>query len=122
MVSSYFLHPRYDKKVNSFDVAILKTTTPFPINSFAKLPIVNLPLPMGVRVETVGWGKTETGMLAERLMKVNIPVVSAMKCKMIWQQYYSETSLCAGRTNKDSCAGDSGQIFNLSHFCATVLL
>lgn len=50
----------------------------------------------------------ENGTLAQNLLKVQIPIVSGLRCKIAWRQYYTETSLCAGRVNKDSCAGDSG--------------
>lgn len=34
--------------------------------------------------------------------------MSQLRCRIAWRQYFTETSLCAGRVNRDSCAGDSG--------------
>lgn len=42
------------------------------------------------------------------MLKVEIPIVSTLRCKIAWRQYYTESSLCAGRVNRDSCSGDSG--------------
>lgn len=106
---AFFLHPKYNKKMMMYDVAVLNAAQPFPINQFASLPPSGLPLTIATRVETVGWGYTETGQLSDELLKVKIPIVSETKCRKAWGKYYTETSLCAGRLNKDSCSGDSGK-------------
>lgn len=95
----------------AYDVAVVETDRMLPIKDFATLPSPNYNLITSARVEAVGWGNTEEGMLSKELRKVQIPIISTQKCSRAWGPYYSNTSLCAGRLNKDSCSGDSGNCF-----------
>ncbi|XP_047512094.1 serine protease easter-like [Pieris napi] len=65
-----------------------------------------------------GWGVTETGIEATKLMKVDFPVKSNSDCKMYYRnminQRFNETmknQFCGGEFGKDSCNGDSGGPF-----------
>ncbi|XP_063709676.1 trypsin 3A1-like [Culicoides brevitarsis] len=107
-IERYHIHPKYDRILIRYDVAVLRTTTAMPIPRFAILPSVNASYLTGTKVTVMGWGNTENGTLALNLLQVQIPIVSGFRCKLAWWQYYTETSLCAGRVNKDSCTGDSG--------------
>lgn len=100
----------------SYDVAVVKTAQPLPIKEFVALPPAGYNLVTSSKVDAVGWGNTEEGMLSKELRTVRIPVISAAKCKRAWGQYYSDVVLCAGRISKDSCSGDSGKLFFLSIF------
>lgn len=105
----FHLHPQFDRDSLSYDVAIVETAQPLPIKEFATLPPPGYNLITSTKVDAVGWGNTEEGMLSKELRTVRIPVISAAKCRRAWGQYYTDTSLCAGRLNKDSCSGDSGE-------------
>lgn len=35
-------------------------------------------------------------------------MLSETRCQNAWRYFYSETVMCAGRLNRDSCSGDSG--------------
>uniref|UniRef100_A0A336KBA9 CSON010536 protein n=1 Tax=Culicoides sonorensis TaxID=179676 RepID=A0A336KBA9_CULSO len=107
-IDNYLLHPNYDMVLIQYDIAMVRTTKSIPIQQFAVLPVVDATYLTGTRVTVMGWGKTEFGTFSSNLLKVEIPIVSALRCKIAWRQYYTDTSLCAGRVNRDSCSGDSG--------------
>ncbi|CAF4799253.1 unnamed protein product [Pieris macdunnoughi] len=73
-----------------------------------------------------GWGVTETGTQATKLMKVDFPVKSNSDCKMYFRnllnQRFNESmktmknQFCGGEFGKDSCSGDSGGPFMIKDF------
>ena len=58
-----------------------------------------------------GYGTLSSGgSLADRLMQVDVPIVSQSQCKQGYGSSIHESMICAGfrQGGKDSCQGDSG--------------
>ncbi|MES3038029.1 MAG: serine protease, partial [Bdellovibrionota bacterium] len=63
------------------------------------------------RVTVAGWGTLkEGGGVSPKLMKVDVPLVSAVNCKKSYPNQIDDTMICAGfeAGGQDSCQGDSG--------------
>ena len=56
-----------------------------------------------------GFGTTrEGGSSSDKLMEVEVPVVSNAQCSNSYPGYITFNHICAGKEGKDSCQGDSG--------------
>ncbi|XP_050712126.1 tryptase-2-like isoform X3 [Eriocheir sinensis] len=73
---------------------------------------------VGHELTVIGWGHTQFGhrVLSRILQKVNVPVVDQLECQFKYPDYLGRDTpkgilkdqLCAGKTGRDSCKGDSG--------------
>lgn len=107
------LHPDYSGK--DFDVALVFLSEPFTLS--ATIATVTLMNP--VEIDTLvgdmstvfGWGyTTEEGNPSDKLLKVDVPIVSMEVCRESYPDDLTARMLCAGfdEGGKDSCQGDSG--------------
>ena len=117
-ISNIAVHPGYNQRSNSYDMAVLTTSSDMTFDQRYVRPVC---LPNG-NLDTdsfvgqmgfiSGWGQLdENGPGASTLQKANVPVQSQSTC----QQSYGRSSItndmmCAGYTSGgvDSCQGDSG--------------
>lgn len=112
-----FLHPNWDSEGEGFEYDVALLVLEHPVVGIE--PVV-LPSPgsdvferPGTQATVAGWGNMSpyTGVsdFPYRLREVRVPVVSPRECRYAYDLDYDEESmLCAGRTMRDSCAGDSG--------------
>ncbi|EZA47437.1 hypothetical protein DMN91_005410 [Ooceraea biroi] len=115
------IHPRYDPKTITNDIAILKTTRDVPFSP--TLHPVCLPVDEYNRYRNldnsfpfvIGWGSIYfRGPASSQLLQTQMPVRTEQDCKQAFRNFKStiidNRVLCAGYTQggKDSCQGDSG--------------
>nr|WBW70046.1 venom protein [Lampona murina] len=119
-VSKFVIHEKYDPKDYINDIALLKTARPIDIagsNGYVNgicLPETNN-YPVGNAV-VAGWGHVfENGEGSDTLLHVMVPIVDRETCNYVYdddphdgQDQITETMICAGRANRDSCQNDSG--------------
>ncbi|XP_049788663.1 hypodermin-B-like [Schistocerca nitens] len=117
-ISSHEGYDASDSWVN--DIAVLKVSPAFPIDSVTVAPI-QLPekdeeVPDNANVTTIGWGKHwYFGQIQDGLRKVDIHIWQQWLCESVWQDInynVHPTQICAIRfkNNKhyDACTGDEG--------------
>jgi trypsin len=115
-VSRILMHPSYGKPVSyAHDAALLELSaavtgiTPIAVDSDSS---ASNPLEVaGYNLTTAGWGTTSEGgsCCPDRMMEVDVPVVSDASCKTSYGTSFDATTMvCAGTGGKDSCQGDSG--------------
>merc|ERR1712176_575444 len=120
VLSKFTKHPSYNSKTMANDIAVLKFSKSFNLNSYVKA--INMPrshssgwLNAGSRVRVCGWGNTSTGIIANypsELNCVNVNIISNSDCNK--RNSYNGAILdgmyCAGVSGggKDACQGDSG--------------
>ncbi|TGZ39007.1 venom protease [Temnothorax longispinosus] len=115
------VHPGYNPRTYTNDVAVLKTTqeVPFtatlhpiclPVNDFMRNRRLERTYPF-----VVGWGSVYFhGPASSRLLQTQVPVRTQEECKSAFQNFpttvIDDRVLCAGyaRGGKDACQGDSG--------------
>ncbi|XP_056634742.1 phenoloxidase-activating factor 3-like isoform X1 [Diorhabda sublineata] len=113
LIEKIIVHPEYNTKTFSNDIALIKLKGPITFNNENIQPIC-LPIetPLSLRSGIVsGWGVTEDGYKTEVLMKVRIPILPLSHCNRLFQKSasLSNNQICAGgRKGRDSCGGDSG--------------
>lgn len=96
------------------DIAMLKLRRPAQINrnvNLACLPGSSGEAQVGKTCWVTGYGTLSSGgSLADRLMQVDVPIVSQSQCKQGYGSSIHESMVCAGfrQGGKDSCQGDSG--------------
>jgi len=115
------VHPQYNPRTYTNDVAILKTTQEVPFTSMVH-PIC-LPVDDFMRTRNVektypfiaGWGSVYFhGPASTRLLQTQIPVRTQAECQNAFRNFpttvIDNRVLCAGfaRGGKDACQGDSG--------------
>ncbi|XP_011647067.1 venom serine protease Bi-VSP-like [Pogonomyrmex barbatus] len=115
------VHPEYNPKSYTNDVAVLKTTQEIPF-TYLRHPIC-LPVDDFNRNKNVentypfvaGWGSVYFhGPTSTRLLQTQIPVTTQQECKNAFRNFRTTVIdnrvLCAGFANggKDACQGDSG--------------
>ncbi|XP_066975334.1 phenoloxidase-activating enzyme-like [Macrobrachium rosenbergii] len=106
-----FLHPKYQMP---YDIALYKLKTPLTF-SHRVAPICLAPRGwktntfQGVPVFLAGWGKTETGTLADKLRFYNTVGYNFTLCRALYGSWMGDTQMCTdGSARKHSCSGDSG--------------
>ncbi|KAG6447779.1 hypothetical protein O3G_MSEX005183 [Manduca sexta] len=114
-IAEVFTHPEFDTPRFNKDVAVLRTH--YPINFTNTIqPIELAPLGRRMRARTyfnaTGWGATEEGgTITQRLMEVEIPVVSNTQCRMSYPRLLTRNMFCGGNYymgGQGTCQGDSG--------------
>jgi secreted trypsin-like serine protease len=124
-IASLKIHENY--RPNSFDIAILRTKEPMPIDAGVRgrgavgsirLPSAGQDYLPGEMLTVAGWGITgyisQTQFLVRPVpSKAQVPAVSIADCKKLMAPPYMEeplTKICAGYIDgsKDACRGDSG--------------
>jgi len=121
-VSKIVLHEDYDSWTTQNDICLLKlehdATLGDKVNTIA-LPEANEEYDEGTMCTVSGWGTTtEGGKIAEKLRKVEVPVISDKHCQHSYnQEEILDSMICAGYKHggKDSCQGDSGGPFMCGH-------
>ncbi|XP_050712127.1 phenoloxidase-activating factor 3-like isoform X4 [Eriocheir sinensis] len=114
-------HPEYDLLLKYYDIALLKLSTKANLTERvlpACLPTDPSQDLVGHELTVIGWGHTQFGhrVLSRILQKVNVPVVDQLECQFKYPDYLGRDTpkgilkdqLCAGKTGRDSCKGDSG--------------
>ncbi|XP_059474166.1 transmembrane protease serine 13-like [Neocloeon triangulifer] len=120
-VSRVIPHTRYDTVSNRNDIALLRLSsaaefsqTIVPICIWYKSS--NEALVVNKNASLAGWGLIEGYEDADKLQKLDVPILARERCKKIenQQSYYStkltSSTLCAGYINegRSPCNGDSG--------------
>ncbi|KAG5880886.1 hypothetical protein JTB14_001462 [Gonioctena quinquepunctata] len=117
-VDKIIVHQKYNSQTFSFDIAIVKLSTPAKVTDYVRpVCLWNEPSDLGVVVgkagTVVGWGYDETGKVTEQLTKAQMPIVTQETCIYSFPDFYSrftsDHTFCAGFNNGTSvCNGDSG--------------
>ncbi|XP_053600595.1 trypsin-2-like isoform X2 [Plodia interpunctella] len=115
-IASVTPHPEYDNPPFDKDVAVMKTVLPMTFDETMQpiaLPEREEPVDEGMTLIASGWGRMMQGAptIPERLMEVEIPVVSYFRCMLVYYSVLTRNMLCAGNFffgGKGTCQGDSG--------------
>jgi len=113
-VSQIIKHESYDKITSNNDIALLKLAEEVDLNTYTPVCLPNTAdngKYDGKNAWVYGWGTTSYGGVgAQKLLEVEVPVVSNSVCQAAMTQYQiTDAMLCAGgQLNKDGCQGDSG--------------
>jgi len=113
-VSQIIKHESYDKLTSNNDIALLKLAEEVDLNTYTPVCLPNTAdngKYDGKNAWVYGWGTTSYGGVgAQKLLEVEVPVVSNSVCQAAMTQYQiTDAMLCAGgQANKDGCQGDSG--------------
>ena len=108
-VRSVHLHPRFTGTSRN-DIAMLRINSIWLNRQIS--PNVHETFHAGARMVAIGWGykKEYSGILSNKLMQVNLPLVSREDCAKAYPGIDMTTKVCAGYADggKDTCSGDSG--------------
>ena len=114
-VDKIFVHPKWKQTGTEldFDATLLKLKTPVTVVAPIKLIAPNGTLPEGPTVRVTGWGAiSEGGSVSEKLLFVDVPVISNAECNKpdAYDGRVTDQMFCAGvrEGGLDSCQGDSG--------------
>lgn len=115
------IHPKYDRFMLDYDVAVLKAEKSFdcPLIIPASLPKPCLteccdtcPL---TTVRVVGWGYTETGEVADDLLQIKQNIMETTpECEASWGEITSRQFCVSVEKGTDSCNGKDN--FQLNSF------
>ncbi|XP_037297322.1 trypsin-3-like [Manduca sexta] len=109
-------HPEYDDPAFDKDVAVMRTESPIEFtDTIQPIDLPPLGRHMKARSEFVvsGWGRTKQGAssIPDRLMSVQIPVVSYPECFLSYFSVLTRNMWCGGNFimgGQGTCQGDSG--------------
>jgi secreted trypsin-like serine protease len=114
-VEKMFVHPKWKQTGAEldFDATLLKLKTPVSAVAPIKLIAPTGTLPVGPTVRVTGWGAiSEGGPVSDKLLFVDVPVVSTTECNKpeSYDGRITDQMFCAGvrAGGLDSCQGDSG--------------
>lgn len=111
------VHELFLKATMDYDVAVIHLVERINTPGARPIPLArasNKPPPVGVMSTIAGWGRLEEGgdTMADRLMVVQVPVLSQEICRQRYgQTVITERKFCAGFWGvggKDACQNDSG--------------
>ncbi|GMR46439.1 hypothetical protein PMAYCL1PPCAC_16634, partial [Pristionchus mayeri] len=113
-VKAIHLHPQYNARLTSYDIALIELTTPLTFGDHIQpvcLPKTDdaaLAYPGDLWV--TGWGnKKESGTISLQLRQADVPIVDVATCEQEYPRKIDEkVEFCAGREGVNSCQGDSG--------------
>lgn len=115
-------HPQYDDRTTDYDFALIELSSdanfdPVALNAEE---LLIPPAPNQIMATTAGWGETMAQIvtpmnvkpmdMANRLQRVDVPLVSTEVCNDSYRGAITDRMMCAGfeTGGKDSCSGDSG--------------
>jgi trypsin len=112
-VEKVVVHPKFNRQNLDFDFALMKLKS---ASKFAPVKVneqeIEITRDFSLTSTTAGWGLTKENSwdLADVLMKVEVPLVTAKTCEASYPGMVTEQMICAGLKDggKDSCQGDSG--------------
>uniref|UniRef100_A0A4W4GF96 trypsin n=1 Tax=Electrophorus electricus TaxID=8005 RepID=A0A4W4GF96_ELEEL len=108
--SKVIMHPSYISSSLDNDIMLVKLSQAATMNNFVQtIPLPSSSVPAGTMCLVAGWGNTGTNY-ADRLMCLNVPILSDTACKNVYPGKITSNMVCAGFLEgvKDSCQGDSG--------------
>ncbi|XP_038213655.1 trypsin-2-like [Zerene cesonia] len=108
--------PEYDNPPFDKDIAYMRTAKPIEFTDTIQpiaLPPRNRPLVANSNIVVSGWGRTMQGAssIPDRLMEVEMPVVSFLQCFLSYPTVLTKNMFCSGNFflgGKSTCQGDSG--------------
>jgi len=106
-VAETMIHPDWNTNTMENDFALVRLEGE---SKFSPINLNSSEISAGTDFVTAGWGTTsESGSLAQNLMKVTVPFVSKEDCLLAYPDV-TDSMVCAGfkEGGKDSCQGDSG--------------
>jgi serine protease 7 (enterokinase) len=110
-VSKIVLHPQYNDRTSTNDIALMKLASPLTYSqNVVAACIPSTPATPGATVYVTGWGTTSAGGAVQtQLREVTQTLGSDAKCVAEWR-FTAASQICAGLVNggKDTCQGDSG--------------
>ncbi|CAG0896757.1 unnamed protein product [Darwinula stevensoni] len=123
-VTNFFWHEQYDKETFKNDIALLEVDKAFDFSdarvAMAKLPTKSKKFTGSCTV--AGWGDTSyKGTPSPDLLKVEIPLVSDLRCAQAHKYFDATSMMCAGEDGKDACQDDSGGPLYCDGFLAGVV-
>jgi len=110
-VSRIIKHSSYNAQTSDFDIALLKLAEEVDLNTYTPVCLPNTADNFeGKNAWVYGWGTTSFGgASSNKLLEVEVPVVSNQVCQTAMPQTITDGMLCAGGVkDKDGCQGDSG--------------
>jgi secreted trypsin-like serine protease len=118
-VGEIVAHPEFDPARFDSDLALLRLAAAIDLEGEGEVAVVDLPdaeeeatlAPPGALAQATGWGDTNnSGVTSDLLLKVGLPIVSAVSCRNFWGvRTISDNMICAGDSaDEDTCRGDSG--------------
>ncbi|MET9535830.1 MULTISPECIES: serine protease [unclassified Streptomyces] len=113
-VERIVVHPSFDPSTHVHDIAILKVTEPFVLNSRVQSATLPLdPFDPTTYMDAVGWGPmTEGESVSPQLQKVSLPYVDHKTAHAAYSGGIEKKSMVAagflGRGGKGAATGDEG--------------
>lgn len=117
-VSDFWVNPRYDRRTNVGDLAVLQLAKPLPKASAVPLAGAGDPAYTPGRPAAVyGWGDTGgNGSYASKLRSARVEVLEDRQCATAYPggteggRFRADSMVCAGvpQGGRDACQGDSG--------------
>lgn len=114
-VSEIVMHEKYNPNTYDNDVALLRLSSPLPLNNFniKAIELTSEDAADGDMSTITGWGTTQAGgTVSDQLRAVDVPIVSNEICDEAYGgDRITAGMLCAGvlgEGGKDACQGDSG--------------
>ncbi|PQQ23179.1 S1 family peptidase [Photorhabdus hindustanensis] len=103
------------RKRGQYDIALIKLNRDTHSNAFAKLNGINenIELPVGTELTVIGFGRTESALTPDILMKTNEHILDDKKCIEVPPgypdtNYDPKINICSGNPNGGVGGGDSG--------------
>jgi len=107
-IKRIIMHPQYNTNTLVNDIALIELSSPSQVGTPISLKQTTEEL-SGQTARTIGWGTTSfNGSISNRLLQVDLNVVSNATCQAANNEFLHPGMICAGAPGKDSCQGDSG--------------
>ncbi|KAG5667714.1 hypothetical protein PVAND_015685 [Polypedilum vanderplanki] len=113
---SYTLHPQYNTRTLSNDIAVIQTTAGTPIQG---TNVAHIALPPNCatacctvcspnQITVTGWGRDENGALPLNLRQLTAPIHNFADCQRFWSNIGANFFCKSVVNGRDTCNGDSG--------------